>query len=293
MRSVVQNPAHEYQIALVDKIVRVLEALRDAPSGLTLQELTRRTGYVKSSIHRTLASLKRHGYVEQPAQGGPYFLGVQCLLLARGLKEGIGLLRYARPFLQEIVDTFNESAYLAILRGGRGIFVEVTEARRRDLRLVGPLGAEVFYHATAAGKVFASFLPEEARAALLRRIELPALTSRTITKVRDLEREWALVARRGFAANREESILGAMFLAAPIFDADGTVCASISVGVPKARYSTAGGRRIAVHLKQACHRLSDVLQAAGYTHDDQRLTDRRGLPLPRNRSSVHLDPVEP
>lgn len=84
MRSDDQNPARTYQIELVDKVVRILETLRDAPSGLTLQDLARRTGYVKSSIHRTLGSLKRHGYVEQIAPGGPYSLGAQCLLLARG-----------------------------------------------------------------------------------------------------------------------------------------------------------------------------------------------------------------
>ena len=276
MRSVVQNEARRrYHIELVDKLVQLLETLRDEPEGLRLQELAARTGYVKSSIHRTLNSLKRHGYVEQAAPGGPYSLGVQCLLLARGLKEGIGLLRYARPFLQEIVDTFNESAYLAILRGGRGIFVEVTEARRRDLRLVGPLGAHVFYHATAAGKVFASFLPPEARATLLGSIELRALTPRTLTRRADVEREWTLVARRGFALNHEESIVGAVFLAAPVFDAERAVCASVSVGVPKARYSPAGGRRLATHVKGACDRLSEVLQVAGYTHDDCRLVELR------------------
>ena len=274
MHSIGQN-SRNYQIELVDKIVRIMEALRDAPPGLTLQELARRTGYVKSSIHRTLGSLKRHGYVDQAVQGGPYSLGVQCLLLGRGLKEGIELLRYARPCLQDIVDTFNESAYLAILRGGRGIFVEVVEARRRDLRLVGPLGASVFYHATAAGKVFAAFQPPGGRAKLLDAIELRSLTPRTLTARADVEREWTLVARRGLALNREESIVGAVFLAAPIFDAEGTACACISVGVPKARYSPAAGRRIGQHLKTGCDRLSEVLLAAGYAHEDSRLLELR------------------
>ena len=153
--------------------------------------------------------------------------------------------------------------------------MEVIEASRRDLRLVGPLGADVFYHATAAGKVFASFVPPEARAALLRTIELRPLTPRTITNRADLEREWVLVSRRGFALNREESIVGAVFLAAPIFDAERAVCASISVGVPRARYSAEGGRRIADHLRGACGRLSNMLQVAGYAHEDRRLLELR------------------
>jgi DNA-binding IclR family transcriptional regulator len=275
MRSEEQNNGRTYQIELIDKLVRIVEALRDAPGGLSLQELARQTGFVKSSIHRTLGSLKRHGYVEQTVAGGPYRLGVKCLLLARGLKEGIELLRYARPSLQELVNAWNESAYLAVLRGGRGIFVEVTEARRRELRLIGPLGAHVFYHATAAGKVFAAFLPPEAQAALLKTMDLRPLTDRTLTKRADVSREWALVARRGVALNREESIVGAIFLAAPIFDAEHCVCAAISVGIPTARYSFKVGRQIAEHLKTVCQQLSDVLEVAGYTHDDRRLFELR------------------
>lgn len=126
-----------YNIELVDKVVHVLEVLRDAPEGLTLEDLTIRTGYVKSSIHRALASLRWHGYVEQAVARGKYRLGIKCLLLARGLQGSVELLPHPRAYLREIVDAFDESAYLAILRGGRGIFVEVVETRRRDLRLVG------------------------------------------------------------------------------------------------------------------------------------------------------------
>jgi len=272
MRSSKQNrhpPA--YNIELVDKLVRVLEVLRDAPGGLSLQELTERTGYIKSSIHRTLGSLKWHGYVEQPVPSGPYRLGIKCLLLARGLKDGVELLPHARPYLREISDAFDESAYLAILRGGRGIFVEVCETRRRELRLVGPLGAAVSFHATAAGKIFAAYLPAPARNALLDRIELKAVTPRTRTRRAEVDKEWSEVARRGVAFNQEETIVGAIFLAGPVFDADRAICGAVSVGIPKARFTPALGRQIATHLKASCARLSASLAEAGYEHEDRQL----------------------
>jgi IclR family acetate operon transcriptional repressor len=275
MRSDKQNSAHQYNIELVDKLVRLLEALREEPGGLTLQELAARTGYVKSSIHRALQSLKHHGYVEQPLAGGPYRLGVKILLLARGLKEGIGLLSYARPCMQQLGDTFNESVYLAMLRGGRAIFVEVIETRRRELRLVGPLDAVVSYHATAAGKVIAAFLPEAARAALLAQLKPDKVTSRTRTRRADVLREWEQVARRGYAINDEESIVGAYFLAAPVFDAERAICGCISVGLPKPRYTMALGRQMAAHLTSACADLSRTLSASGYLHEDRQLHELR------------------
>jgi DNA-binding IclR family transcriptional regulator len=275
MSSGVQNVAPPYNIELVDKLVRLLEALRDAPSGLSLQELAARTGYVKSSIHRAVQSLKHHGYVEQPVPGGSYRLGTKVLLLARGLKEGIGLLAHARPFLQELGDAFDESVYLAVLRGGRAIFVDVTETHRRELRLVGPLDAVVSFHATAAGKVIAAFLPEAARSALAAGLTPQKITGRTKTRRIEILREWEQVARRGYATNDEETIVGAYFLAAPIFDAERAICGAISVGVPKPRYTAALGRKLASHVVASARRLSEKLAAAGYRHDDRELLELR------------------
>ena len=276
MRSSKQNPqAPAYHIELVDKVVRLLEELRDEPAGLTLQDLTERTGYIKSSIHRTLGSLKWHGYIEQLIPGGRYRLGIKCLQLARGLNDSVELLPHARPYLQEIVDAFDESAYLAILRSGEGIFAEVCATRRHDLRLVGPLGATVAFHATAAGKIIAAHLPEAARAVLLNRIALTAMTPRTKTRRADVDKDWAAASRRGIAFNQEETIVGAIFLAGPVFDAEPAVCGAVSVGIPKARFTPALGRRIATHLKTACARLSQSLREAGYRHEDRQLHELR------------------
>jgi DNA-binding IclR family transcriptional regulator len=54
--------------------------------------------------------------------------------------------------------------------------------------------------------------------------------------------------------------------ACPVFDAYKAVCGSVSVGVPKPRYSAELGKKIAEHLKDACRRLSETLEAVGYIH---------------------------
>lgn len=257
--------AKDHYIELIGKVVLLLETLRDEPEGLSLQELADRTGFVKSSAHRILNSLKRHGYVEQESVGGPYRLGVQVMTLARGLNGRSGLIEMAKPYLHELVEIFDESAYLAVLRGDRGIFVDVQETRR-DFRLVGPLGAEVHFYATAAGKAMAAFLPPARQAALLKSFKPVHHTAKTLTKRSEVEEEWEKVRRQGYAVNNEETIVGAVFIACPVFDSHKAVCGSASVGVPKPRYSAELGKKIADHLKNACRRLSDALEAVGYTH---------------------------
>jgi DNA-binding IclR family transcriptional regulator len=261
--------ARDPYIDLVGKIVKVVETLAEEPDGLSLRDLASRTGYIKSSVHRMLSSLKRHGYIEQERNRGLYRLGVQFAVIGRSVRHG--LIELSRPRLRELVERFDETVYLAVLRNDSAFFAEVQETTR-DLRLVGPLGAHVHYHATAAGKAIAAFLPPDRALALLRRGTLPRVTDRTLTDPDRVRQEWATVMRRGYAVNNEETIIGAIFLGAPVFDARRAVCGSLSIGIPKARYSGALGREIAAGLIDACQRTSAALAQIGYVHESETQT---------------------
>jgi DNA-binding IclR family transcriptional regulator len=259
--------AKDSYIGLVGKIVTLFEILRDSPEGLHLQELTRRTGNVKSSIHRILQSLKRHGYIEQKTPGGPYRLGLEVLVLAQGVKQGRNFPQMGRDYLIRLREAFGETTYLAMLRKERAFFIEVLEPPR-NLRLVNSLGNDVHFHATAAGKAIAAFLPAERLASLLKTLPLERLTKKTITDRVNLEKEWAKIRQRGYAINDEESIVGAVFLAVPVFDAHHRVCGSMGIGVPKPRYTAKLSGKMILRLKDACQQFSKVLEMAGYIHED-------------------------
>ncbi len=256
-----------HYIELIGRTLTLIETLHNEPDGLSLRELTARTGQVKSSIHRILRSLMHHGYIEQDGPGGAYRLGIQFLVLAQALHVTTNLIELARPYCRDLVQTFDESTYIAVLRDGRGVFVDVQETRR-DLRLVGPLGAEVHFHATAAGKAIAAFFPKDRADALLRSLRQSPLTRRTLLSRSHVEQEWAKVRRLGYAVNDEETIVGAIFLAVPFFDSSRSVCGSISIGVPKPRYSAKVGDRIIAQMKDSGRRLSEVLSAVGYVHEN-------------------------
>jgi DNA-binding IclR family transcriptional regulator len=124
----------------------------------------------------------------------------------------------------------------------------------------------VHFHATAAGKVIAAFLPGKLQSTLLLEMNLERLTSKTITSRSLLEKEWESIFQRGYAINNEESFIGGVFLAAPIFDARHMVCGSISIGIPKSRYSAKLEKKMAPHLRQSCERLSKTLEATGFVN---------------------------
>jgi len=256
-----------HHIELISKTVAIVEALRDRPEGLSLHDVSRQTGQVKSSVHRILRSLGRHGYIEQSARGGLYRLGIQFLAVANSVRTGSNLVEVARPHSRRLRDQFDESTYIAVLRGGHGVFVDVQETSR-DLRMVGPLGARVHFHATAAGKAMAAFFPEERRRAVLANLHDAAITGRTMVAPVQIERAWEQVRRIGYAINNEETIVGAVFLAAPILDAADAICGSISIGLPKSRYKAGVRENIAAGLKNCCVKTSGELKAAGYVHEN-------------------------
>lgn len=252
----------DHSIQLIDKIACLIEVLRHHPKGLTLDEIATRTRYVKSSVHRILQSLKKHSFVEQDGPGEPYRLGFQFQLIARGISSGSNIVQLARPFLARLVATWNETAYLAVIRGGRAVFLDVEETHR-DLRLVGPMSAEVHFHATAAGKAIAAFLSDELRASLLTSLDPERLTGKTIVSMDGIERAWLEVRQRGYALNDEETIPGAVFVAAPLFDSRGAPCGSLSIGIPKSRCSDPLIDQLAADLIDVCRRLTVRIEAAG------------------------------
>src|SRR5262245_64747451 len=76
------------------------------------------------------------------------------------------LLRQARPIMGELVRQVHETTYLAVLRRGAIVPVEVVEADR-PVRIVSQLGEALPLHSTAAGKAYLAFEPEDDVRALL------------------------------------------------------------------------------------------------------------------------------
>jgi IclR family acetate operon transcriptional repressor len=252
----------DHNIQLIDKFACLIEVLRHHPNGLSLDEIATRACYVKSTVHRILQSLKKHSFVEQDGPGGLYRLGFQFQLIARSLSSRSSIVQLARPFLIQLAAAWSETAYLAAVRGGSAVFLDVEESTR-DLRLVGPMSAEVHFHATAAGKAIAAFMPGKSRMALLAALSPDRLTDRTLTSREQIEHDWGCVRGRGYALNDEETIPGAVFVAAPLFDARGTPCGSLSVGIPKFRCSDELIGRMAPELMEACRQLTLRIEASG------------------------------
>ena len=105
-----------YIIQSVTNGLDLLEEFRGEETELGVTELSKRLGLHKNNVFRLLATLESRGYMEQNKVTGNYRLGLRVLELGQVFIKHMGLLKMARPILEEISEKCNETAYLGVIR---------------------------------------------------------------------------------------------------------------------------------------------------------------------------------
>jgi IclR family acetate operon transcriptional repressor len=250
-------------IDLVEKTLRVLEALAESDGAVSLRVIARQAGLPKSSAFRILYTLQELSYAEKPGPDGIYRLTAKILALSRRVAIPSSPLEIARPHLLRLRDAVGESVWLAQLRQGKVTIVDGVEAAHA-LHLRYAIGDKCPLHATALGKAIAAHLPPQELKRALGAARLRRFTPRTITHRSRLRIELARVRQCGFSVNNEETTEGAIIFGSPILDAQGKVFAAISVTLPIVRCSPQKRRVIVAHLREASAAVTAELVARGF-----------------------------
>lgn len=239
-----------YVIQSVSHALDVLEAFRDSAGELGVTELSKRLKLHKNNVFRLLATLESRGYVEQNRATENYRLGLGCLQLGRAYSEQMGLLGQARPIMEELVREVGELVYVATLREGGMVVVDVAEAPQ-VVRLGSPLGTLLPLHASAVGKCQLAFLPseEDLRASLPATLERH--TDRTPTEMRALRDQLKHVATVGYAIDMGEHREEVRAVAVPVRDYTRSVVSCLAVAGPIHRFQ---GERLEKELAPAAVR---------------------------------------
>ena len=213
--------------ASIEKALDVLRHLHAQGRACGPSEIGRALELPRSTVHRLLAALARRGFVEQDARG-LYQPGIALVALGLGVLEREPVVAAARPVLEREAEALGETMFLAAARGGRLVVLDKVEGPG-FLRAAPRVGAEIPAHATAIGKLYLAFAPEQVRLDT----PAPSFTPRTRTGAA-LAREVARARTLGVAENREEWIPGLAGVAAPI-RLSGRVVGALSATGPAAR----------------------------------------------------------
>ena len=238
----------------VDRAITVLEVLART-GGSTVTEVAAELGVHKSTASRLLGALEARGLVHHPSDGSRYELGFGILRLAHSIPGRLSVVAEAHDEIRSLARTHSETVNLAVLREGQAVNVD-QEMGPSSIATHDWIGSLTPLHATASGKVLLAGLSSDERARVLRTRGLPALTARTITSRKQLERQLIDVAAQGYATVCEEFEIGLNSVAVPVRDHLGTVIASISVSGPAFRFTEETMTDLVEALKEAGERVS-------------------------------------
>lgn len=248
----VQTPA-------LDRSLALLEFISAHSGGVTTAEIREALGFSANLVFRLTKALSVHGYVERDLSGSRFLLTQKLLTLVQPKREDRSLAQLSWETLRLLRDSTGESAHIGIRSGfdcvvlerviGLSLFKYYVEAGAR-----GPL------HAGAPGKVMLAWLPEAELELVLSQMELTRVTNATITSKKAFAAHLREVRGKGYAMDLGETMEGLRCLGAPVFDAEGRVCASVWVTAPAPRLDPEAEEKHAPLVIEAGRRISELLR---------------------------------
>lgn len=189
--------------------------------------LAQALGTTKSRIYRHLRTLTQEGYLLQSADTERYQVGSRLTALGRLAGDTFDLASLAAGTLRRLRDALGHFSVVSEVEP-EGVRVLATLPGKSSVEIGVKRGYLLPFHSSAQGKVALAFGEESVRASVFRsRLEL--LTPKTIVSHAVLRRELEVVRQRAWAVAPNEALIGVNALAAPIFNATGTLVGTVSI----------------------------------------------------------------
>ena len=217
------------------RLVALFEALAKSEEGVSLAELSATIAAPKSSLLGILRSMVALGYMEHGH--GLYRLGPKSFRLAADILAIRRFPNLVRPILQDLAARSGETVFLVVLDhlAQRVTYADVIDSAN-PVRYTVPTGTSRPLYSSAGGLMLLAYQEPAWIDAYIGSTRLEPLTPRTTTDPNELRERLAAIRREGFAISLGETVPGAAGLAAPIFNADGSVTVGILIGTPIDRF---------------------------------------------------------
>lgn len=239
----------------------ILRAMVAGKRSMMLKDIAQAADMPSSKAHRYLVSLIRSGLVEQDRLTSRYDLGPFALNLGLVALDRVDRIRLGLAAISELRDLTNETVSLAVW-SERGPVVVRWERPRRPITVNVLTGTSLSLLSSAAGRVFAAWLPEAQTEALLRCEIDSGKAPAGIATLEDARRLLAEVRTHGLSVISSGYFArGVEAAAAPVFNFKNEINMSIAlVGVEGTLDLGADSPALAA-LKSACAALSVRLGA--------------------------------
>jgi IclR family transcriptional regulator, pca regulon regulatory protein len=218
----------------------IIEALGRPPGRHTLSEVAHSGGLSRATARRILATLVVLKYC---ASDRRYFsLRPRALGLGMSYLNALPYWAHAQRALENLRNELGESCAMAVLDEDEIVYALRLPARRILSANLG-VGSRLPAHLVSLGRVLLAGLPVEQRADYLKRVDLKAVTPRTVTDRQQLGELLARVENDGYGwvdGELDPAICG---IAVPLRDPTGNVVAALSVNTISGTITEAGAKK--------------------------------------------------
>ena len=231
---------------------RLLLALAGSGRPLALKDLAQAADMVPAKAHPYLVSFGKLGLITQDGSSGRYGLGPLAMQLGLISLQQVDPVRLATARLPELARTLGHMAAIAVW-GNHGPTIVRTEEPPTPVHVAMRHGTVMSVRGTASGRLFAAFLDPA-------RVQ-PVLAADPVSTRADaaFRREVAQARADGLAHAVDSALPGISALAAPVFDASGSMVLSLTVIGPGAMLDTRSGSAPAQLLRQVAAELTAQL----------------------------------
>ena len=224
------------QVSSILRALQILECFMDHETEWTLKALVDHLDMPTTTVFRQVSTLADRQYLVQDPVRKSYRVGPRLMLLASSILGQSDLRRVARPELERLSNTVQETINLSVLLEHDIFYLDKVETHR-SIVCNTQIGSRAPAYATGSGKIMLAGQNEtyiDEYCDWMRRKALP-LTENTITDPQRLRSELVQARLRGYAMDEGEIETGLICVAAPIYDMNHRVAAAVSVSGPDYR----------------------------------------------------------
>ena len=226
-------------INVLDRAMEIVELLYENKKPMGISEISRELGEYKSTVHRTLLTLKNKGYIVQNPENEKYWLGLKFYAIGMVVGEKMDIIDIVRPYAKQLNQEFNEVVNVSMLEtheeGWPKSIVVYKEVTENNLLTVQPsIGSSSVCYCSSVGKCLLAFA-KDVDCEKLKTLPIHTFTNKTIKSWDELARQLQETRIHGYAVDHEEQECGLTCIGAPILDRDGFAIAAISLSGPTRR----------------------------------------------------------
>jgi IclR family transcriptional regulator, carbohydrate utilization repressor len=232
-------------IQVLSRMFSLLDTLAQEGDAISLKFVSEQTGLHPSTAHRILNDLAVGGMVERSGPGS-YRLGLRLLELGNLVRNRLDVRELSVRPMQELHRLTGHSVSLFVRQDDDALCIERTVSERNGVQVTRVMGLRVPLTGSAAGKVL---LMQESGSAL------QAVCGQSGTRIDLLSNELSQIRQAGIAHDGDNQDPAVQASAAPIYNDQGKVVASLVLNMPSARMSAEWGEA----LKSTANRVSIAL----------------------------------